>query len=120
MSATRVQVTGDRFHPVMPEGAVYVGRPAPFLKGHALANPHRVGKPCQVPACAGAVHDQGTAVRLYREHLLSRPDLLSLLPPLDGQMIACRCAPELPCHVDVLLELIGCPAATLVHTGKNP
>lgn len=112
MSATRVQVTGDRFHPAMPEGAVYVGRPGPYLKGHDLANPHPVGdesrkpKPCK--ECAGAIHTRAEAVELYREHMASRPDLVATLlryPP--DSSFACRCPAGLACHVDVLLELLG-------------
>jgi len=45
-------------------------------------------------------------VRLYREHLLRRPELLALLPKLRGKMLACWCKPGDPCHTDVLIDLI--------------
>jgi len=40
----------------------------------------------------------------YRDHLLSRPELIAALPELRGKDLACWCAPE-PCHGEVLLEL---------------
>ena len=45
-------------------------------------------------------------IRQYREHLLGRPDLLARLPELRGKVLVCWCHP-LPCHGDVLLELLG-------------
>lgn len=40
----------------------------------------------------------------YRIHLLSRPDLLALLPALRGRRLGCWCAPE-RCHAEVIAEL---------------
>lgn len=40
----------------------------------------------------------------YRTHLLSRPDLLALLPALHGHRLGCWCAPE-RCHAEVIAEL---------------
>ena len=45
------------------------------------------------------------AVKLYRPYILSRPDLLADLPELRGKRLGCWCA-NLPCHGDVLLELL--------------
>lgn len=38
----RVTVTGDLFHPVLPDGAVYVGRHTPGLLASPFANPFRL------------------------------------------------------------------------------
>jgi len=40
----------------------------------------------------------------YRDHLLSRPELIAALTELRGKDLACWCAPE-PCDGEVLLEL---------------
>lgn len=45
MSATeprRVKVTGDLYHPVLPDGAVYIGRHCPGLLASPFANPFRL------------------------------------------------------------------------------
>jgi len=67
---------------------VYVGR------GSVWGNPFKIG-----------VHgDRETVIRLYRERLMKRPELLARVPALKGKALACYCAP-LPCHGDVLVEL---------------
>jgi hypothetical protein len=38
----RVKVDGNLFHPVVPDGAVYVGRRGPGLRASAFANPFRL------------------------------------------------------------------------------
>jgi hypothetical protein len=43
-------------------------------------------------------------VARYREYLLSRPDLMALLPGLRGKRLGCWCAPE-PGHAEVIAEL---------------
>ena len=40
----RIKVTGDLFHGQVPDGAVYVGRAAPGLKGSRYANPYTVAE----------------------------------------------------------------------------
>jgi hypothetical protein len=42
----------------------------------------------------------------YRAHVLSRPDLVGLLPTLGAKTLACWCKPR-DCHGDVLLELLA-------------
>ena len=44
------------------------------------------------------------AITKYRDHLLSRPELIAALPELRSKDLACWCATE-PCHDEVLLEL---------------
>lgn len=46
-----------------------------------------------------------TALRLYRMFLsIPGNPLLALLPELTGHGLMCFCAPDQPCHADVLLE----------------
>jgi hypothetical protein len=52
----RVQVGGDRFHPVVPDGAVYVGRHAPYLRRSPFANPYPV-----------KIYGREAAMELYRQ-----------------------------------------------------
>jgi hypothetical protein len=75
----------------------YIGRSVPRrgLKASPLGNPFRVG-----------LDGDGAAVLAkYRAHLLSRPDLLALLPALRGKVLACWCKPGL-CHGDVIVDLL--------------
>ena len=93
----RVQVTGDRFHPRVPDGAVYVGRAAPHLKRSRFHNPFPVTE-----------YGREEAIRLYREHLLTTPGLLDAArAELAGRDLACRCGPDEACHADTLLELVS-------------
>jgi hypothetical protein len=64
------------------------------------ANPYR---PAERSAEANAA-----AVGQYRAHLSTRPDLIELAhTELAGRDLACWCPPGLPCHADVLLELVN-------------
>jgi len=78
----------------MPKGAVYVGRPTKF------ANPYKVDT--QLPKTVR----YKAAVDIFRTfaELMLKSDP-HWLDPLKGKDLACWCAPDLPCHVDVLLEL---------------
>ena len=81
---------------IVPPGAVYIGRQMRFLRlpRSKWANPFKIGR-------------DGTRTEVitnYRDHLLSRPELIAALPELRGKDLACWCAPE-PCHGEVLLEL---------------
>jgi hypothetical protein len=105
----RAQVTGSRFAPVVPAGALYAGREGPYLKRSPYANPHAVGdegpkpKPCPVPACHSAVHTRDEALRLYREYLAWHPEIVRQAATEGGVRFACRCPFDKRCHVDVLL-----------------
>ena len=72
----------------VPRGAVYVGRRSKW------GNPFHIG--------ADGTRDE--VVVLYRQYLLSSPDLITALPELTGRDLVCWCAPA-ACHADVLLEL---------------
>ena len=97
----RLQVAGDRFHPRIPAGAVYVGREAPYLPRSTYANPHTIGKPCR--ACGGAtVHDRPRALRLFRRHLDQHPELVDQARvELAGRDLACWCRLDDACHADM-------------------
>jgi hypothetical protein len=94
---TVVNLKGHRDDPAYAD-VFYVGRAMHrggwHLEGSPLASPYRPGP-------------DGTREEVlakYREYLLSRPDLLALLPDLRGRRLGCWCVPE-PCHAQVLAEL---------------
>jgi hypothetical protein len=96
-ATTVVNLKGHRDDPAYAD-VVYVGRAIHRggwqLAASPLANPFRPGP------------DGSRAEMLanYRRYLLSRPDLLALVPDLRGRRLGCWCKP-LPCHGDVLAEL---------------
>jgi len=48
------------------------------------------------------------AVLKYREYLAQRPNLMEAAKrELQGKDLACWCLLDLPCHADVLLELVN-------------
>ncbi|CAK0900960.1 unnamed protein product [Prorocentrum cordatum] len=80
---------------------VYVGRDcqsarARGLRGSIWANPFKVGHSSSREAC----------VEKYRRFLLQQPGLLRQLPTLRGKILVCHCDADVPCHADVLLELL--------------
>ncbi|MER7043520.1 DUF4326 domain-containing protein [Streptomyces jumonjinensis] len=94
---TVVNLKGHRDDPAYAD-VVYVGRPMHrggwHLDGSPLASPYRPGP-------------DGTREEIlekYRTHLLSRPDLLALLPALRGHRLGCWCVPE-RCHAEVIADL---------------
>src|SRR5690606_33990349 len=58
------------------------------------------------PFVVGQDGDRATVIRLYREYLAERADLLEDLDELRGKTLVCWCAPE-ACHGDVLRELLA-------------
>ena len=98
-------------------GARYVGR------GARWGNPNRVQK---ADGGWSVSHDKGGttgtfadkaeahrfAVEAYRAHLKAHAWLVDeARRELAGRDLMCWCPPELPCHADVLLELIATPAS---------
>ncbi len=74
----------------MPSGAVSVAYPTKW------ANPFR-------PA-ARTPEANAVAREKYRQHLAEHPELIAAArAELAGKDLACWCAPELPCHADLLL-----------------
>ena len=90
---TPTRITWSRYSGPLPEGARYVGRPSRW------GNPHKV--------CQHVSHEQ--AVARYRRwaaaQLLEDPEWLD--PLRSATALACSCRPGLPCHVDVLVELLA-------------
>ena len=78
---------------------VYIGRAVPRRKYKASkwGNPY----PLSLFSAADSLH-------MYREHVLSSPDLLAALPELVGKRLGCWCkrTGEEPCHGDVLVQLL--------------
>lgn len=94
------------------------------LNGRAAVNcarPSRWGNPYRVAAAVDTPHLKmpavaaADAVQLYREALelrlggRYRDALRRQLATLRGKNLACWCAPDAPCHADVLLELANGP-----------
>jgi hypothetical protein len=81
--------TVDHVKKYKGKDGIYVGRPTIF------GNPFVIGK-------------DGTRAEVmekYREYVLSRPDILKLIPMLKNRVILCHCRPAFQCHGDVLAEL---------------
>jgi Domain of unknown function (DUF4326) len=92
---TRVKVSGDLVHGVVPDGAVYIGRAAPGLPAGPYANPY-----------SAKILGRDGAQRLYREHLERHPELVAQARrDLAGRDLACWCRLDENCHGDVLLRI---------------
>lgn len=76
---------------------VYIGRAVGRwgLRESKWANPFKLGK--------GVSRE--SALLLYEEHLLNRPDLMAALGELKGKRLGCWCSP-LACHGDVLVKWV--------------
>lgn len=92
----------------LPEGASSVAYPTRW------ANPYR---PPRRSAAANA-----DAVERYRAHLERCPELVEQArTALAGRDLACWCPPDLPCHADVLLEVVaGRPSTAGPSAGSGP
>jgi hypothetical protein len=89
---SRVRITGDLYHPVVPDGAVRITRPGRW------GNPHKVG-PHRTP---------DVAVARFRADLVAgrlRVTVEDVRRDLAGHDLACWCPLDRPCHGDVLLEV---------------
>jgi uncharacterized protein DUF4326 len=72
---------------------VYIGRPSIW------------GNPFKVGVMFSGAYSRADAIRLYKDWLLSRPDLVQRAKrELRGKVLGCWCAP-LPCHGDVLAHV---------------
>lgn len=95
--SARVRVSGDLYHPVVPPDAIYVGRQGFGLRRSPWANPF-----------GARTHGRGEALRLYRQWLHDRPELIERAQrELAGRPLACWCPLDVDCHADILLEVIG-------------
>lgn len=91
----------------LPDGVRWVGRPSRW------GNPFPViERPFLTGASALTVHDRhGFAVDEFRQYALRRSGYdPAWLDPLRGATgLACACPLDVPCHVDVLIELLEEP-----------
>ncbi|HUO40713.1 MAG TPA: DUF4326 domain-containing protein [Mycobacterium sp.] len=94
---TVVNLKGHRDDPEYAD-VVYVGR-AMTRGGWRLPK-----SPLASPFIAARDGTREEVVAKYRTYLLSRPDLLALLPDLRGRRLGCWCVP-LPCHGEVIAEI---------------
>lgn len=102
----RVQVTGSRYAPNLPTGALWAMREAPGHRRSPYANPHAVG-PCKKTCGRRAWHDLTEALALYGQHLDANPHIVrqAAAEPAEARF-ACRCPLYEPCHVDLLLARV--------------
>lgn len=56
------------------------------------------------PFVIGMSGSRKQVINMYREYILSKPELLEDLHELKGKRLGCYCKP-LPCHGDILKEL---------------
>jgi hypothetical protein len=68
---------------------VYIGR------GTKWGNPFVIGRD----------GDRSTVIAKYRRWIESEAGLMASIPELRGKVLGCWCSP-LPCHGDVLVELL--------------
>lgn len=69
-----------------------------------VARPSGYGNPFHVKNCDGPAD----SVARFRIYILGMIDELSIranIEKLRGKNLACWCAPDAPCHADVLLEI---------------
>jgi hypothetical protein len=115
---TRMRVTGGLFNARVPDGAVYVGRPAPYLPRSAWANPFKMGRTTpamvnvggrtrqMVTALGGAAPATHAATVAWYELMIEVFGLRDQVrAELAGRDLACWCPPEWACHADVLLRI---------------
>jgi hypothetical protein len=108
-----------------PEGAISVARP------HVLGNPYRVYEHCKGPGGDWGVEDTGrlfidlghgwTKLGAHQAAVSSYRTLLDDIYPPEGAArallamnyaghdLACWCPLDMPCHADVLLEVVNDP-----------
>lgn len=81
------------------DNTVYIGRNMSFyVKGATQskwANPYSVKK-----------YGREECLKMYREYILNKPELLNDLESLRGKELGCWCTPD-PCHGNILVELIN-------------
>ena len=73
-----------------------------------ITRPTRWGNPYshfQADGVRYLVRNRAEAVAMYREWILTQPELLAALPELRGKKLGCTCADDGPCHGHVLAEL---------------
>jgi hypothetical protein len=111
-----------------PDGAIYVGRPTPY------GNPYRVTRAGKVWCVYLDIPDTDRVVTVSTvfDERQARQDAVDgframfrtpggaeqaeyFARQLHGRDLLCWCAPAMPCHADVLLELANQPAPTALE-----
>lgn len=97
-----MRVEGDLFHGRIPEGAVYVGRPAPGLRGSYFHNPFKIGTRLDGGDTVQTVEQ---AIDLFVKHVQRQGARYRerAVRELGVRDLACWCKPGQPCHGDHLL-----------------
>lgn len=116
-----VHVKGGQFNPKDPTH-IYIGRAMPGFTESIWANPFKMDKMQTLTTDRGSgapKKQRGTAISVvqierdgtreqviekYRAYVLSKPELVALLPTLKGKRLGCWCHPK-ACHGHVLKEL---------------
>ena len=76
---------------------VYIGRPMRGYRDEGWGNPFKIGRD----------GNRGEVIEKYRAWLRDHPELQAhARQELGGKTLGCWCAP-LPCHGDVLLEIVN-------------
>lgn len=77
---------------------IYIGRVMGRigLKGSPFANPFKPERDAETIE---------EILEMYEAHVRSSPELMELLPTLEGQRLGCWCKPN-RCHGDVLVKLL--------------
>lgn len=91
MTARRVKVGGDRFHPVVPDGAIYVGREAPYLQRSPFANPYSIKR-----------YGLAESRRFFRRNVVGQGVLVAFARrDLANRDLACWCKTDAEwCHAE--------------------
>jgi hypothetical protein len=93
-----------------PRFNVYIGRQNPWqgFKQSIFANPFKIGEDCSRKQAIVRYRKWllGTAYKDFRQE--QRMKILRAIPKLKGKILGCWCSP-LPCHGDVLIELLRNP-----------
>lgn len=79
-----------------PNYTVYIGRAWAGLPESKWNNPFHL---------YNYANDRALVLKLYEEHVRSKPELMAALPELIDQVLGCWCYPE-ACHGDVLVKLV--------------
>lgn len=90
------------FNPSKNPNDVYIGRyhrseRYGFMAASPWCNPFRIDE------ALGITRDD--VIAMYRDHILTSPELVSSLHELKGKRLGCWCKPE-ACHGDVLIKLL--------------
>lgn len=100
MTARRVRITGDLYHPQVPPGAVPVDRRTRW------GNPHVVTPELPAETAVARFRADLAAGRLQPVGRRTTGVTLSdVRQHLQGRDLACWCQLDDPCHADVLLEM---------------